>query len=49
MKINIRMKGNKNNTQETPGYPDLHNRFKIHVQNRTYNNLITNIKYRFGT
>ena len=44
MKINISMKGNNNNTQEIPGYPALHNKFKIHVQNRTYNNLMTNIK-----
>jgi len=44
MKINIRTKGNNNSTQETPGYPDLHKKFKIHVQNKTYTNLITNIK-----
>jgi len=44
MKINIRMKGNSNNTQEIPGYPALHNKFKIHVQNITYKNLMMNIK-----
>ena len=49
MKININMKGNNSNSQETPGYPALHNKFRIHVQNKTYMNLTTNIKYIFGT
>ena len=49
MKINIKMKGNNSNSQETLGYPALHNKFRIHVQNKTYMNLTTNIKYMFGT
>jgi len=44
MKINIRIKGNNNNAQETIGNPALHIRFKIHVQNKMYINLTAKIK-----
>ena len=49
MKININMNGNNNNTHETPDTPALQSKFKIHVQNKTYINLIAKIKKRFGT
>lgn len=37
------MNGNNNKNHETPGNPALQIKFKIHVQNNTYMNLIINI------
>jgi hypothetical protein len=48
MKINININGNNNKNHEIPGNPALQIKFKIHVQNNTYTNLITNIINIFG-
>jgi hypothetical protein len=40
---NMAINGSNTKNHETPVYPFLHSRFKIHVQNNTYKNLIKNI------
>ena len=47
--MNITINGNKTKNQAMLVAPALHIRFKIHVQNTTYNSLITKIIDVFGT
>ena len=47
--MNITINGNKTKNQAMLVAPALHIRFKIHVQNTTYNIFITKIKDVFGT